>query len=94
MTLWWSRQRVWVIGNINEHISTNIHPYKRTKGYIGQWYPYSTEWDIFCGDNSYEFSYSRITTILWLLYYYTDTESGGLEVKAGIPELIFTNIHI
>ena len=29
------------MGNINEHISTNIHTYKYIKDYMRQWYPYS-----------------------------------------------------
>ena len=35
MTLWLPRHLIWGIGNINEHISTNINPYKYIKGYIG-----------------------------------------------------------
>ena len=35
MTLWLPRHLIWGTGNVNEHISTNIHPYIYIKGYIG-----------------------------------------------------------
>ena len=43
MNLWWPRQWIYVIGNINDNISNNIHPYKYIKGSMGQWYSYSTK---------------------------------------------------
>ena len=42
---WWLRHWKLVTGNRNEHFSTNIHPLKYIKGYMGQLYPYFTKWD-------------------------------------------------
>ena len=45
MTLWWPINWIWVTGNINEHISNNIHTCKYIKGFMGQWYPHYFKWE-------------------------------------------------
>ena len=72
ITLWWPIHWIWVIGNINEHISTNTHQYKYLRGSMWQWYPYSTKCD---KNNGVIVHFYVAREILLLFYDDGDTDS-------------------
>ena len=78
------------MGNMNDHISTNIHTYKYIKGSMGKWYSYSTKWEenIVVSLHIYE-----ARTIFLLIYDFLSWPRHWIWVIGNINEHVSNNIH-